>query len=105
MIFWCRFASRARFCSWYLVLAEIHDPADRRDRGGRDLHQVQTLLPCDRDGLRRRHDAELLPGVVDDADLADANPLVHPGPIVASAGTFESDNSLPQLWASEAVPG
>src|SRR5688572_28003830 len=53
-----------------LVLAEVHDPANRRHRRRRDLDEVEPLLAGDGERLRRRHDAELLAGVVDDADFA-----------------------------------
>jgi hypothetical protein len=50
-------------------------------------------LPRNRDGLLRRHDAELLARVVDDANFANANPLVDADAIVTSAGTFECDTT------------
>ena len=56
--------------------------------------QVEPLLLGDRDGLRRRHDAELLAGVVDYADFADANPFVDPHAIVAAGTSVKSYNSL-----------
>ena len=79
-----------------LVLPVIHDPADRRDRRGRNLHEVEPFLPGDRQGLRRRHDAELLARVVDHADFTDADAFVDAEPVVAAAGpiTIESDRSL-----------
>ena len=43
-----------------LVLPEVHDAADRRHGRRRDLDQVEPLLLGDGQGLRRRHDAELL---------------------------------------------
>src|SRR5581483_5234331 len=49
----------------------------------------------DGERLRRRHDAELLPVLVDHANLADPNPLVHTNTIVASRSSVESDNGLP----------
>ena len=67
-----------------LILAEIHDPADGRHGGGRNLHQVQPLLLRDGEGLRRRHDAQLLPVIVDDPNFpyadafVDANTVVTP---------------------------
>jgi hypothetical protein len=36
---------------------------------GCNFHQVEPLLPGDRQRLLRRHDAQLLPGVVDDPHL------------------------------------
>src|SRR6202030_2002943 len=77
-----------------LVLAEIHDAADRRHRRRGDLDEVESLLF--RNGQRggRRHDAELLPGVVDHPDFADADALVHANTIVTSRASVESDNDL-----------
>ena len=80
-----------------LILAVVHDPADRRHRGGRDLHQVEAFLPGDGQGLRRGHDAQLLPRVVDHADFADADAFVDAEPVVATAGTssIECDSCPP----------
>ena len=69
-------------------LAVVHDPADRRRRGRRDLDQVE-LLAARRCAERvvRRHHAELRPVGVDHADLAGTDLLVDP------------DSSLrPSLW-------
>src|SRR6185436_9924010 len=66
-----------------LVLPEIHDAADRRYGRRRNLDQVESLLLGDRQCLRRRHDAELLAGVIDDADFADADSFVDPYAIIA----------------------
>src|SRR5436190_15221637 len=76
-----------------LELAEVHDAADRRHRRRRDLDEVESFLPCDGQGLRRRHDAELLAGVVDDADFADPDALVDPHAIVAAGTTGECDKA------------
>src|SRR5262249_27298256 len=72
-----------------LIFPEVHDPADRRDGRRRDFHEVESLLLGDRERLRRRHDAELLAGVVDDADFTDADSLVHPHAIVAAGSSLE----------------
>ena len=77
-----------------LILPEVHDAADRRHGGRRDLDQVESLLLRYGQGLRRRHDAELLPGVVDDPDFPDADAFVHPGAVVAPWTAIESDKSL-----------
>jgi hypothetical protein len=66
-----------------LVFAEIHDPADRRDRRRRDLDEIQSLLLRDGECLRRRHDAELLAIIVYDPNLPNPNALVDPNTIVA----------------------
>ena len=83
-----------------LVLAEVHDPADRRHRGRRDLDEVEALLLRDDQRLRRRHDAELLSGFVDHADLADPDALVGAHAIVTSGRTVESDIVLLRLGLS-----
>jgi hypothetical protein len=41
----------------------------------------------------RRHDAELLAGVVDDADLADPDTFVDTGAIVAPRTAIECDSA------------
>src|SRR5204862_901891 len=58
-----------------LVLAVIHDPADRRKRARRDLDQIEPLFLGEPQRLVRRHDAELL-FLEDDPDLRDANSVV-----------------------------
>src|SRR5206468_2310565 len=77
-----------------LILAVVHDAADGRDGRRRDFHQVEPLLLGDGERLRRRHDAELLPGIVDDANLANTDAFVHPYPIITSRSSVESDNYL-----------
>src|SRR5438477_12267508 len=67
-----------------LILAEVHDPADGRDRRRRDLHQIQALGPRERKRLRRRHDAQLRARVVNDSNLAHPNPFVGAHAIVSS---------------------
>ena len=76
-----------------LVLAEVHDPADRRNSRRRNFHQVESLLLGDRERLRRRHDAELLAGVVDHADFTDADSFVHAHAIVAAGSSLECDKA------------
>jgi hypothetical protein len=46
-------------------------------RGGRNLNQVQILLSGFLDGFVGRHDAKLLPFVVNHADFARPNPIVR----------------------------
>ena len=78
-----------------LILPVIHDPADGRHRRGGDLHEVEPLLPGDGQGLRRGHDAQLLAGVINDADFTNADAFVDAEPVVAPAGaiTIESDSA------------
>src|SRR4051812_10581689 len=76
-----------------LILPEIHDAADRRHGRRRDLDQVEPLLLRNRERLRRRHDAELLAGVVDHPDFAHANALVDPHAIVAAGTSIECDKA------------
>ena len=102
MIFWCFFGFARPLLLLVLILPEVHDPADRRHRGRRDLDEVETLLLGYRQGLRRRHDAELLPGVVDDADFADADAFVHPNAVVTPWASVESDNGL--LGITDSAP-
>ena len=48
------------------------------------------------EGLRRRHDAQLLPRVVDYADFTDANALIDAEPVVTAgrARSIEGDSFL-----------
>jgi hypothetical protein len=53
--------------------------------------------------LRRWHDAQLLPGIVDDPNLTDADALVDPDAIVATGSFVVSDNSL-QYFLADLLP-
>ncbi len=77
-----------------LVAPEIHDPAHRRIGRGRNFYQVEPLLPRDGQRLLRRHDAQLLPGVVDDPHLADPDPFVHPRAVFPPRVSVESYSNL-----------
>src|SRR5262249_38633808 len=77
-----------------LVLAEIHDSANRRHGGGRDFDEVEAFLLRNGQRLGRRHDAQLLAVVVDDANFAHANPFVHACAIVAPWASVECDKGL-----------
>src|SRR5579884_3743237 len=57
-------------------LAVVLNATDRRVRGGRNLHQVQSSFTGDFERLKRLHDAELSSGFVDYADFAGANTLI-----------------------------
>jgi hypothetical protein len=68
----------------------------RRGCRGRDLDQVETFLARDRERLRRRHDAELLPVLIDDPDFPYPDPFVDPRAVVPPRASIESDiNPLP----------
>src|SRR5262245_2394750 len=60
-------------------LPVVHDPADRRVRGGCHLDEIEVALLRDAHRVLRRHDAELRAVGVDDADLARADVRVDPG--------------------------
>src|SRR5688572_11756119 len=77
-----------------LVLAKVHDPADRWHRCRGDLDQVESLLTGDGYGLRRRHDPELRAGLVDYADFTDPDALVGADAVVTSGRAIESYNFL-----------
>ena len=76
-----------------LVLAEVHDSADRRDRSGGDLDQIEPLLLGDGQRGGRWHDPELLTGLVDHADFSNTDALVGANAVVTSGRTIESDTS------------
>src|SRR5262249_53401481 len=77
-----------------LVLAEVHDAADGRVCGRRDLDQVETLGLGNRQRLRRRHDAELRSVVVDDANFSNTNAFVHTNAVVTARSSVECDKCL-----------
>ena len=56
--------------------AVVLDAADRGNRVGRNLHQVQAALAGNLQRLKRRQNAQLFAVFVDDADFARANPVV-----------------------------
>ena len=59
-----------------LVLAEVHDPADRRHRLARHFHQVHVPLPRQIEGLGDGEDPQLLAIGAHHPDFPHANPLV-----------------------------
>src|SRR5262245_19650744 len=77
-----------------LVLAEVHDSADRRNRRRRNLYEIEYFRLVEHECLWRRHDAELLAGLVDNADLTNPNALIGTNTIVTSWATVESDRNL-----------
>ena len=64
------------FLAVVLVLAVIHDPADRGPRFGRDFHQVQIRLFGQLHSLSRVDDADLFALGVDQAHLWHADGIV-----------------------------
>ena len=67
------------------VLAEVHDPADRRVGLRGDLDQVEVLLGGVVEGHAQRLDAELLALLVDQAHLIGDDAVVDPDPGVGPA--------------------
>src|SRR5688572_12769039 len=80
-----------------LILAVVHDPADRRHGGRRDFDQVEAFLSGKDESLGRRHDAQLLPRVVDYSDFSNSDPLVDAEPIFTTGRTrsVECDKGPP----------
>ena len=68
------------FALFFFLLVEIlpvvHDAAYGRLRGGRNLNQIQILFAGLFDSFVRRHDAKLLPFVVNHADFARPDAIV-----------------------------
>src|SRR5437660_5077848 len=58
------------------ILPVVHDAAHGRLRGGRNLNQVQILFAGFLEGFVGRHDAKLLPVVINHADFARPNAIV-----------------------------
>src|SRR5690606_3422318 len=75
-----------------LVLAVIHDPADRRERARRDLDDIEPPLLGESERFVRRHDAELLL-VGNDANLGNANPVVDAKALFRAAAVETSSRS------------
>ena len=65
----------------------------------------RALSPGDRERLLRRHDPQLLPGVVDDPHLADPDPFVHLRAVFPTRASVESDINLQLTRGSAPVPG
>ena len=57
-------------------LAVVHEAADGRHRVGRHLDQVEATLARHLERIECRDDADLLPFLVDQPDLADADALI-----------------------------
>ena len=54
----------------------IHDAANRRLRGGRNLYQIKVLFACHFESVKRRHDADLLAFIANHANFAGANTII-----------------------------
>jgi hypothetical protein len=75
------------FAFLVLELPVVHDPADRRHRGRRNLDQIEAFLSGKDESLGRRHDAQLLPRVVDYSDFTDSNPLIDAETVITTGRT------------------
>src|SRR6056297_2889114 len=74
------------FLLFVLVLAEIHDLADRRIRIGRDFHEVEPHFLCHLERPRGRDEADIFAVGTDQADFFGANTVVHAGAGIARGG-------------------
>src|SRR6202034_2949850 len=83
-------------------LAIILNAADRRHCIRRNLNQIQRPLAGHLQGIERRHDAELLAILVNDADLAGANSFVSADKTFCGA-FIDRGNKLPPRRASQAA--
>ena len=61
------------------ILAKINEPADGRCGVGGDLDEIHAFGTGQVDGVAEGEDAQLLPGLADDADFAGANLPINPG--------------------------
>ena len=83
-----------------LVLAVVHDAADRREGARRDLDEIQPLLLGQAQRLMGGHDARLRLFVDDDPHLGnpdavvDAEPTLGPAPIVSAHRTAVHGRTL-----------
>ena len=80
-----------------LVLAIVHDSANRRVRGGGNLHQIKPFVFGDPDRSRRGHDAKLCSIFVNDANLSGSNAIVD-------ACLSRSDTVLPNRTRNLILP-
>src|SRR5260221_8986070 len=85
----------------FAILAKL---ADRRDRGGHDLDQVNAFFPRETKRLIQSHDAKLLFCFVKDSDFAGANLAVSSilwftGKKRAAQSTLIGWDFTIQLWA------
>jgi len=64
----------------------VHDLADRRVGGGRDLDEVEPLLPGDLQRFGQGFDPELRAVGADQADLTSANAIVDAGLVCGDCG-------------------
>src|SRR5713226_3367437 len=60
-----------------LKFTEVNDATNGRLSLRRDFDKVEPLAARDFDRLLRRHDAELVPVVINHADLTNSYPFVH----------------------------
>ena len=71
-----------RFMRFFVLLVEelpvVDELADRRHSRRRDFHNVQAGIPRRLHRVEQGHHSKLIPCVVDHADFASANALVHP---------------------------
>src|SRR5205085_263167 len=69
-----------------LVLAEVHDLADRRFGVGCDLDEVETGLSGDGERVREASHSQLRAVGADEANLASANAIVDAGVVCGQCG-------------------
>src|SRR5688572_25916813 len=89
-----------------LILAVVHDSTDGRHGGRRDFDQVEAFLAGKDKSLGRRHDAQLLPRVVDYADFTNPDALVDAQPVVTTgrARSIECDTLPPATKITRIAP-
>ena len=75
------------------VLTVIHDLADRRVRGRRDLHEIKVLLTGHFLRLRERDDSNLRSIESDEANLRDSSDHVVDSGLRFSGSAVESGSS------------
>ncbi len=71
-----------------LIFTEIHNPAYGRLGGGRNLHEIQSILVSEPQGFTGFHDAELFAVWIDYADFWHTNTMVNPSlrfPLLSSS--------------------
>jgi hypothetical protein len=80
-----------------LLLAEVHDFADRGSLGRGDLHEIHIDLAGHAEGLQGSDDADLVVLVVDEADLR------HPDSFIDPELLFDSDVCTLLLYGQDSL--
>ena len=88
-----------------LVTPVVSDPTNGRLCRRRNFHKIEPSLPCDDEGLLRRHYTELFPFIISNPNLSDPNTFVNPRAgrtKIPPLSSSKSDGFLPSLCVRSA---